>query len=139
MQYVKWSYEQIGRYQPKIILISSNIVKHQQWYDPKILINSQYTFGPCIVTNLSTFQIKKKLYYLRYIHKQLDNTIVRVTDVLYNIVLLLGSLWLINQKVSQIKSIDQKDPSKSNESKAQQIPLSSFLYQILRMMTLQFW
>jgi hypothetical protein len=50
--------------------------------------------------------------------------------------LLLGSLWLINQKVFQIKSIDQNDPSKSNESKAQQIPLSSFLYQILRKMTL---
>ena len=39
-------------------------------------------------------------------------------------------------KVSQIKSNDQNDPSKSNESKAQQIPLSSFLYQILRKMTL---
>ncbi len=50
--------------------------------------------------------------------------------------LLLGSLWLINQKVFQNKSIDQSDPSKSNETKAQQIPLSSFLYQILRMMTL---
>jgi hypothetical protein len=29
------------------------------------------------------------------------------------------------------KSNDQNDPTKSNESKAQQIPLSSFLYQIL--------
>jgi hypothetical protein len=29
------------------------------------------------------------------------------------------------------KSNDQNDPTKSNESKAQQTPLSSFLYQIL--------
>ncbi len=35
-----------------------------------------------------------------------------------------------------IKSICQNDPSKSNETKAQPIPLSSFLYQILRKMTL---
>jgi hypothetical protein len=53
-----------------------------------------------------------------------------------NRMLLLGSLWLKESKVCQIKSIDQSDPSKSNETKAQQIPLSSFLYQILRMMTL---
>jgi hypothetical protein len=39
-------------------------------------------------------------------------------------------------KVFQSKSIDQNDPSKSNETKAQQIPLNSFLYQILRKMTL---
>jgi hypothetical protein len=48
--------------------------------------------------------------------------------------LLLGSLWLSNHwsfKVNQSKSNDQNDPPKSNESKAQQIPLSSFLYQIL--------
>jgi hypothetical protein len=50
------------------------------------------------------------------------------------LLLLLGSLWLTNHwsfKVNQSKSNDQNDPSKSNESKAQQIPLSNFLYQIL--------
>jgi hypothetical protein len=55
------------------------------------------------------------------------DSIAEILIMATNQMLLLGSLWLNESKVSQIKSIDQSDPSKSNETKAQQIPLSSFL------------
>ena len=47
--------------------------------------------------------------------------------------LLLGSLWLSNQWSLSKSNVNQmiiNDPTKSNESKAQQVPLNSFLYQI---------
>ncbi len=47
--------------------------------------------------------------------------------------LLLGSLWLSNQwslSKSDVNQMIINDPTKSNESKAQQVPLNSFLYQI---------
>jgi hypothetical protein len=49
------------------------------------------------------------------------------------VMLLLGSLWLSNQWSLSKSNVNQMiitDPTKSNESKAQQVPLNSFLYQI---------
>jgi hypothetical protein len=59
------------------------------------------------------------------------------TQKIYSIprgaMLLLGSLWLSNQWSLSKSNVNQmiiNDPTKSNESKAQQVPLNSFLYQI---------
>jgi hypothetical protein len=48
--------------------------------------------------------------------------------IIFNLIVALREPVANKSKVFQSKSIDQNDPSKSNETKAQQIPLSSFLY-----------
>ena len=68
-------------------------------------------------------------------HKQatITNTIAKFNEYAHSKVLLLGSLWLSNQWSLSKSNVNQmiiNDPTKSNESKAQQVPLNSFLYQI---------